>query len=301
MSHERAIPVPATLEFRSEGNGHHLSGYAAVFNSPSEPMPYTEIVDPGAFIRSLAAPPNGRQTLVVDHDDGLLLASTKTDRLHLAEDSKGLLVEGDMVDTTYARDLRELSDAGELGGMSFEFSATKGGAPFSADGKKRHLKEVRLYHVTVLTGKTPAYTETTAAVRALANGIEAEFDQVTSLLDAIREGRRLTPEEWGLLSKATATLAPEGSLRYSSAAWDASASSFVLGQLLELLGNETDDETQATLLRTAIEALQAFITAESAEVGSEADILESNALPGLEAAKAILEAPLASQAGATTP
>jgi HK97 family phage prohead protease len=291
MRTERAIPVPAKLEVRSDGNEHVFTGYAAVFGAPSLPMPYTETVEPGCFARSLVNPPNGRQTFVVDHDDSRLLASTKTDRLNLAEDSTGLLTESRMVDTTYARDLRALAEADELSGMSFEFSATKGGAPFSSDGKRRSLKEVRLYHVTVLTGKTPAYTETTAAVRALANQLEAPYEDLSLLLDAVREGRRLTTDEWNLMGRAAAVVAPDVDQRWSSAAWDASAASWALGSLVELLGNETDDQVQADLLRTAIDALQKFITAETGEVGSDADKLESNALPtpNLEVARALLQ------------
>lgn len=305
MRTERAIPVPAQLEVRSEGNEHVFTGYAAVFGTGSRPMPYVETVEPGAFARSLTNPPNGRQTFVVDHDESRLLASTKTGRLHLAEDSTGLLTEARMVDTSYARDLRALSEADELAGMSFEFSPTAGGAPFSADGKRRALKEVRLYHATVLTGKTPAYAETTAAVRALANDLAVPFEDISTLFDAVREGRRLAPDEWALLGRAAAVVAPEGvvDLRWSSAASDAASATYALGSLISLLGNEaTSDQAQADLLRSAIASLQAFVAAETDEIGTPADqvasgetpavgINEMNALPtpNLEVARALLQ------------
>lgn len=293
MRPERAIPVTAhPLEFRSTSDGHSLQGYAAVFGAQSAPLPYVETVTPGAFARTLTQPPNGRQTLVVDHDDGQLLASTRTTRLRLAEDKTGLLVDADLPDTSYARDLRELSDAGELGGMSFEFSATKGGAPFSSDGKRRTLREVRMYHVTVLTGKTPAYAETTAAVRALANGIGADYDDLSVLFDAVREGRRLAPSEWGLLSRTLAVVAP-AELRWSSAASDASSATYALSSIISLLGDETDDTDQAGLLRAAIDALQKFIASETTEIGTPGDVTEStgtymNARPNIAIARALL-------------
>jgi HK97 family phage prohead protease len=293
MRTERSIPVTAKMEFRSTSTGHHFTGYAAVFGQESSPLPYTETVHPGAFIRSLAAPPNGRQTLVVDHDDSKLLASTRTDRLHLSEDSTGLLAEGDMVDTTYARDVRELSDADELAGMSFEFTATKGGAPFSSDGKRRNLKEVRLYHVTVLTGKTPAYATTTAAVRALANGAGAEYEDVSALFDAVREGRKLDADEFELLERVITPILPADS-RWSAAASDASSASYAFASVMSLIGNEMDDPEQMGLLKTAADALQAFIAAESAEIGTDADkaasgvayAYRSNAQALIDAAKA---------------
>jgi HK97 family phage prohead protease len=207
---------------------------------------------------------------VVDHDDTKLLSSTQTGRLRMAEDSTGLLVDSEWPDTSYARDVRELGDAQELGGMSFEFSATAKGAPFSADKKKRTIREAKLYHVTVLTGKTPAYSSTTAGFRALANAIDADFEDVATLFDAVHEGRRLSPDEWNLLGKAVAQVAPDG-VRWSSAASDASSASYALSSLISLLGEETDDTAQAGLLKTAITSLQAFIAAETDEIGTEAD------------------------------
>ena len=288
--HERAIPCDAKFEWRSTPKGHNLIGYAAVFGVPSAPLPYTETIEPGAFARSLTRPPNGRQTLVIDHDDAKLAASTKTQRLRLSEDSTGLISDADMVDTTYVRDLRELSDAGELGGMSFEFSATKGGAPFASDGKSRRLKEVRLYHVTVLTGKVPAYAETTASVRALAEGIGAEYDDLGVVLEAVREGRRLDDDEMSLMTRIVARVAPVDS-RWSSAAEDASSATYALGSLISLLGDETDDATQSGYLNTAITAIQAFIAAETGEIGTpgdEAPMTYMNATPNLDAARALL-------------
>lgn len=43
------------LELREAGNGHTFAGYAAVFNSDSEPLPFVEQIRPGAFQRTLGA------------------------------------------------------------------------------------------------------------------------------------------------------------------------------------------------------------------------------------------------------
>jgi HK97 family phage prohead protease len=276
MRPERAIPVTGAPEFRSTDKGHNILGYAAVFAASSAPMPYIETVEPGAFARTLTQPPHGRQTLVIDHDDGQLVASTRTGRLRLFEDSKGLAYDADAPDTSYVRDLRELSEADELGGSSFEFTATKGGAPFSSDGKRRSLKEVRLYHVTVLTGKTPAYAETTAAVRALAHGIDADYSDVSVIFDALREGRRLRTEDWPLMTRMLGVVAPP-ELRWSSAASDASSATYALSSVLSLRGNESDDPAQAAHLDAAIAALQSFIAAEAAEIGTPEDVARARA------------------------
>jgi len=72
------------------------------------------------------------------------------------------------------------------------------------------------------------------------------------------------------------TIAPNA-LRYSSAAWDASAAAWTLSSLIDLLGEEGDETEQADHLRNAIAELQAFIELELAEVGTPADAAESAA------------------------
>lgn len=60
----------------------------------------------------------------------------------------------------------------------------------------------------------------------------------------------------------------------SEAAIDATQAAYLLASLLVLYGDETD-EAQGALLRTAIDAVQAYIAAEVAEVGSPEDVAES--------------------------
>ena len=45
--------LPSEFEIRDETDGMTISGYAAVFNSDSEPLPFIERIAPGAFQRSL--------------------------------------------------------------------------------------------------------------------------------------------------------------------------------------------------------------------------------------------------------
>jgi hypothetical protein len=289
---DRAVPVLAETEFRSTGKGHTFTGYAALFDSASEAFSgeVIETVAAGAFRRSLIAP--SRKTFVVDHDDARLLASTTGHvPLRLSEDSRGLLNEAELPDTSYVRDLRELHDRGELSGMSFEFAKTKGGVTYGRDGKSRRLTDVKLFHTTVLAGLTPRYPGTMAEIRALAEAVSARPEDVDAIIDALRAQRRLDADEMNLLERVVVQVAPVES-RWSSAASDASSATYALSSVLSLLGNETDDDAQATLLRTAADALQSFITAESAEIGTEADKAASasgiRSTPNLEAARAIL-------------
>lgn len=273
MRHERAIPT-GTVEIRSAGDGHHIEGYAAVFNTDSRPLPYVETIQAGAFRRTLATPPHGRQTLVVDHDDSRILGATDGEpALRLYEDSQGLGYEAEMPDTSYARDLRELAEKKLLTGSSFEFTVPAGGADRSKDGKRRTIREARLYHVTVLTGKVPAYAATTASVRSLSDDTGIAFEDVALVLEAVHEGRQLTPEEFGTLARVAASVSPDlgDEKRWSSAASDAGSAAYTLASLFNLLAGETDDAAQADYLRTAIASMQAFMAAEATEIGTDAD------------------------------
>jgi HK97 family phage prohead protease len=154
------------------GDGMSFSGYAAVFNSDSEPLPFIERIAPGAFKRSLKSKNNIRMYL--NHDSSMLLATTRAKTLRLMEDDRGLKVEADLPDTTIGRDLSTLIQRGDVDSMSFGFSVPPKGDSWSDDGSVRELKEVRLYEVSVVTG-FPAYQATSASVRSLEILAERRF------------------------------------------------------------------------------------------------------------------------------
>jgi len=139
-------------------------GYAAVFNSPSEPLPFIETIKPGAFRRSLQSGKEVR--MFVNHNTDLVLGSTRAETLLLSEDERGLLVEGQLPDTSYGRDLATLMERGDVHSMSFGFTVPRGGDSWSDDRSSRELREVILHEVSVVTG-FPAYPETDASVRDL--------------------------------------------------------------------------------------------------------------------------------------
>ena len=67
-------------------DGMSFSGYAAVFDSPSEPLPFTETIAPGAFRRSLKT--HNEVKMFVNHNSDQVLASKKAGTLRLREDAK---------------------------------------------------------------------------------------------------------------------------------------------------------------------------------------------------------------------
>jgi HK97 family phage prohead protease len=151
-----------TIDVREmqEGEGTTLYGYAAVFDSPSEPMPFVEYVKRGAFAKTLERGADVR--LLIDHE-GVPLARTKSGTLRLHEDERGLAVAADL-DPNNPDAMRVMSalKRGDLSQMSFAFRTIKD--RFSDDGMVRELDEVDLFDVSVVT--FPAYERTVAEIRS---------------------------------------------------------------------------------------------------------------------------------------
>ena len=156
---EKRTIAYSNLEVRAEGDGNTLIGYAAIFDSPSEPMPFTEYVKRGAFSKTLNDGADVR--LLIDHE-GVPLARSKSGTLALEEDERGLRVEAEL-DPTNPDAARIISamKRGDLNQMSFAFRTIKDS--WSDDRSVRELKEVQLFDVSVVT--FPAYEETVAELR----------------------------------------------------------------------------------------------------------------------------------------
>ena len=182
-----------TAELREVGDGNTFVGYAARFNSPSQPLPFIERIAPGAFSRTLRARRDVR--LFINHDSGQVLASKRSGTLRLAEDEYGLRVEADLPDTQAARDLKELMRRGVVDSMSFGFTVPRGGDRWSDDGSERELREVVLHEVSVVTG-FPAYEATSAAVRSLdglAERTGLSVDELSTTFEALAAGDDVDP------------------------------------------------------------------------------------------------------------
>jgi uncharacterized protein len=155
-----------------------IRGYAAVFNKLSEDLGgFREKIDPGTFKDSI-----GRDDVraLFNHDVNYVLGRNKAGTLTLAEDDKGLSIEIDPPDTSYARDLQESIKRGDISQMSFGFVVLKD--TWEYDKKKperdviRTLQEVRLFDVSPVT--YPAYPQTSVKVR----------DYLTSIKDSETKG-----------------------------------------------------------------------------------------------------------------
>jgi HK97 family phage prohead protease len=161
--------LPSEFEIRDETDGMTISGYAAVFNSDSEPLPFIERIAPGAFQRSLKS--RNEIKLLWNHDASEPMASMRGGSLRLWEDARGLAYEAKLANTTRGRDVAELIRSQVVDAMSFGFSVIKD--TWDERGV-RTLESVRLSEISVVS--FPAYSATagTVSVRSAEGGIDAE-------------------------------------------------------------------------------------------------------------------------------
>lgn len=198
--------APESAEMRAEGDGMSFTGYAIRYGVKSEPLPFREVIAPGAVTRSLRS--RNEIKAFVNHDTNLVLGSTRAGTLRLAEDDRGVRSDIDLPDTSYGRDLSISVQRGDVSGMSFGFSVVKD--KWSDDYSERTIHELRLHEVSVVTG-FPAYTQTSAAVRALpllAKRTGVDVDALAEAFDALSAGT-LDDNQAALLAEAVDRARPE--------------------------------------------------------------------------------------------
>jgi HK97 family phage prohead protease len=177
---ERRTYTVRNVVTRTEDDGKmRLSGYAAVFNNASVPLPFIEYIAPGAFRKTLSETPDVR--LLINHE-GLPLARTKNGTLTLTEDEVGLRFDAELPDTSEARDLYTLIERGDVDQMSFAFRVIR--QKFNKDRSERTLTEVSLADGDVSVVTYPAYPTTTVEAR----------EHLARAIQAVKEGREISGE-----------------------------------------------------------------------------------------------------------
>jgi uncharacterized protein len=199
----------AEFEVRETEEGMSFSGYAAVFNSDSQPLPFTERIAPGAFRGSLRN--RNDIKLLWNHDTASVLGSSRAGTLKLTEDDRGLFVEAMLPNTSVGRDARELISRGDVDAMSFGFTVARGGDEWSSDGSTRTLTKINLHEVSIVA--FPAYTATagSTAVRGLdkvAKRAEVDADALADALLKIENGEDITSDDRNLISTVLDKLSP---------------------------------------------------------------------------------------------
>jgi hypothetical protein len=136
-----------------------LEGYAAVYGTEARISDFVETIAPGAFANTLEE--SADVLALVDHDPGRVLARTRSGTLRLQEDKRGLKFDLDVPNTTHGRDVLELAERGDLGGMSFAFTIKRE----RWDGERRTLESIDLHEISVVSA-WPAYPDTIVQARA---------------------------------------------------------------------------------------------------------------------------------------
>jgi HK97 family phage prohead protease len=145
-----------------------IVGYGAVFNQLSEPMRIgnrvvRERVMPGAFDACLRGNPDIRG--LINHDPNLVLGRTKSGTMRVSTDGNGAKYEIDPPNTSYANDLMESLDRGDIDQSSFGFYVVDDGYVPGDDGQYiRELREVDCFDMSPVT--FPAYPQATSGVRS---------------------------------------------------------------------------------------------------------------------------------------
>lgn len=152
--------------------GRVVSGYAVVFDQPSQDMGYLEFIDRGAITQELID--SSDIFMRFDHKDDNFLARSRYGQgtLKLTLDDKGLFYEFEVPDTAFGNDVLSKIQRGECVGSSFAFGVDKTDASaqkWSQDSEgviTRHIYKIAaLWDCSVVA--EPAYLSTTVQARSL--------------------------------------------------------------------------------------------------------------------------------------
>lgn len=150
-----------------------ISGYAAVFDTASNDIGWTEEIDPHAFDSVMANSPDVRA--LWNHNPDHVLGRTKSGTLSLNVDARGLAYSITAPNTTVARDLVVSMRRGDVTQSSFSFWVQRDQWTDNPDGTvtRRILEFGELYDVSPVT--YPAYDAANANVRSLPDTMPVEM------------------------------------------------------------------------------------------------------------------------------
>lgn len=132
-----------TVRARAELRGNTLYGHMAVFGERAQVGPQEwERIGAGAFDDVLADPETDAVALI-NHDPDQLLGRQSSGTMRVRVDPTGLAFDVDLPNTTYANNLRELVDRGDMTGASFGFIPDLGASVVTRDDDGTHVTEHR--------------------------------------------------------------------------------------------------------------------------------------------------------------
>lgn len=161
----RALPVnESQIRAVNHADGSYtVSGYAVVFNQPSQPLPFIEYISRDA----LNDVDFSNTLLLYAHDYNKILARADSASLKTEIDDNGLKFTAQIPDTTLGTDTFKNIQAGNVKGCSFGFTIANGGDRWDTrqDGTTVHYVD-KIDTVSELTlTAIPAYEETSVSAQ----------------------------------------------------------------------------------------------------------------------------------------
>lgn len=168
-----------------------IRGYAIMFGKRSENLGgFFEIIKPEAVDRTFKEGLDVRA--LVDHESSKVLGRNKAGTLVLEKTRKGLKAEIDPPNTSFARDILESIDRGDITGMSFAFRVLDDNWTEVDGFPIREILDMRISEVSIVT--FPAYPDTSVQVakraldRFLAHQHNTKWRSQWNEMESIRLG-----------------------------------------------------------------------------------------------------------------
>ena len=159
------------FELKEANEEGEFSGYAAVFGNKDDG---NDIIEKGAFARTILEDFN-RIKILSNHRECELPIGKP---LELREDDHGLYIRGKISDTQKGRDIRALLKDGVLTELSIGYETVK--FDFDSITGIRHLKEIRLWEVSIVTWAMNNQAKIDAV-----KSMQSETEELKALADEI--------------------------------------------------------------------------------------------------------------------
>jgi hypothetical protein len=155
---------------------------------------FTEEIKHGAFRKILASGAN--VPLLHEHDQSQLLGTTKSGRVRLTEETRGLRVQATLADTDLSRRIKTLVETGDITGMSYGYVCGRENSDWEYRSTKPHriIKGFKAL-LDVCTTWDPAYASTEAQFRSLAMARPEAAESLQQLLTGMYPQREEEGEE----------------------------------------------------------------------------------------------------------
>lgn len=186
------------VEIRAKGDGKTIEMFIP-YGSESVDMGFREVIEPGAFSRSIRA---GKMSARADiyalwsHDSSQPLARQANDTLDFEERDDGLIATAQLIpEIDYHQRALQAVQAGLVRGTSFGFEVVRDDWKYDDGGNAtRSLQEVKLHEVSPVV--FPAYERSDIEARSVLAQVKAagiDADELLAIFREVKDGK--APQE----------------------------------------------------------------------------------------------------------